>query len=67
MKTFAAIIPLLGITWIFGVMTFNESSLVFQYIFAATNSVQVFDKRSSYLSEIINNIVIRFILLFREL
>ncbi|XP_046844026.1 adhesion G-protein coupled receptor D1-like [Xenia sp. Carnegie-2017] len=40
MKTFAAIIPLLGITWIFGVMTFNESSLVFQYIFAATNSVQ---------------------------
>ncbi|XP_046844031.1 adhesion G protein-coupled receptor E3-like isoform X3 [Xenia sp. Carnegie-2017] len=39
-RTFAAIIPLLGITWIFGVMTFNESSLVFQYIFAITNSVQ---------------------------
>ncbi|XP_028396993.1 adhesion G-protein coupled receptor D1-like [Dendronephthya gigantea] len=39
-KTFGAVIPILGITWIFGVMAFNESSIVFQYIFAITNSLQ---------------------------
>jgi hypothetical protein len=41
-KTFGAVIPILGITWVFGVMAFNESSLVFQYIFAITNSLQVY-------------------------
>jgi hypothetical protein len=40
-KTFGAVIPILGITWVFGVMAFNESSVVFQYIFAITNSIQV--------------------------
>mgnify|MGYP002804008139 FL=1 len=39
-KTFGAVIPILGITWVFGVMAFNESSVVFQYIFAITNSIQ---------------------------
>ncbi|XP_028396992.1 adhesion G-protein coupled receptor D1-like [Dendronephthya gigantea] len=39
-KTFGAVIPILGITWVFGVMAFNESSVVFQYIFAITNSLQ---------------------------
>ncbi|XP_028396995.1 adhesion G-protein coupled receptor D1-like [Dendronephthya gigantea] len=39
-KTFGAVIPILGITWIFGVMAFNESSIVFQYLFAITNSLQ---------------------------
>ena len=40
-KTFGAVIPILGITWIFGVMAFNDSSIVFQYIFAIINSIQV--------------------------
>ncbi|XP_028396991.1 adhesion G-protein coupled receptor D1-like isoform X2 [Dendronephthya gigantea] len=39
-KTFGAVVPILGITWVFGVMAFNESSIVFQYIFAITNSIQ---------------------------
>ena len=40
-KTFGAVIPILGITWIFGVMAFNDSAIVFQYIFAIVNSLQV--------------------------
>lgn len=39
-KTFGAVIPILGITWVFGVMAFNESLVAFQYIFAITNSIQ---------------------------
>ena len=34
-------IPILGVTWIFGIMAFNDSSIVFQYIFAIVNSIQV--------------------------
>ncbi|XP_028396986.1 uncharacterized protein LOC114520843 isoform X2 [Dendronephthya gigantea] len=39
-KTFAVVIPVLGITWVFGILAFNESSVVFQYVFAITNSIQ---------------------------
>jgi len=36
------LMPLLGITWIFGVLTFHSNLIVFQYIFAITNSLQGF-------------------------
>ena len=35
------LLPLLGITWIFGVLTFNSETLAFQYLFAIFNSLQV--------------------------
>lgn len=35
------LLPLLGITWIFGVLTFNSEMLAFQYLFAIFNSLQV--------------------------
>ena len=37
----AVILPLLGITWLFGLFSVNEDTLVFQYIFAICNSLQV--------------------------
>ncbi|PFX28285.1 adhesion G protein-coupled receptor L2-like isoform X2 [Stylophora pistillata] len=36
------LLPLLGITWLFGVLTFNSNTLVFQYLFAIFNSIQGF-------------------------
>jgi len=36
-----AITPVLGITWVFGVLSVNQSALAFQYIFAIANSFQV--------------------------
>ena len=35
------LLPLLGITWLFGVLTFNSDTLAFQYLFAIFNSLQV--------------------------
>jgi len=34
------ILPLLGVTWVFGVMSVNEHLVAFQYIFAVANSLQ---------------------------
>ena len=36
----AVILPLLGITWVFGLLSFNSATLVFKYIFAIMNSLQ---------------------------
>ncbi|CAH3148509.1 unnamed protein product [Pocillopora meandrina] len=36
------LLPLLGITWLFGVLTFNSDTLAFQYLFAIFNSIQGF-------------------------
>ncbi|KXJ29080.1 uncharacterized protein LOC110252281 [Exaiptasia diaphana] len=39
-KATAVILPLLGITWVFGLLAFNTATLAFKYIFAILNSLQ---------------------------
>ncbi|CAB4005879.1 adhesion G -coupled receptor L3-like, partial [Paramuricea clavata] len=39
-KTAMAIFPILGLTWVFGLMTFNRETVVFRYLFAVFNSAQ---------------------------
>uniref|UniRef100_A0A3Q3W1K0 G-protein coupled receptors family 2 profile 2 domain-containing protein n=1 Tax=Mola mola TaxID=94237 RepID=A0A3Q3W1K0_MOLML len=41
-KAVAVLLPILGISWIFGVLAVNRNSLVFLYIFAVFNSLQGF-------------------------
>ncbi|TKS79090.1 Adhesion G-protein coupled receptor D1 [Collichthys lucidus] len=41
-KAVAVLLPILGISWIFGVLAINSHSLVFLYIFAIFNSLQGF-------------------------
>ncbi|XP_029367420.1 adhesion G-protein coupled receptor D1 isoform X2 [Echeneis naucrates] len=41
-KAVAVLLPILGISWIFGVLAFNTHSLPFLYIFAVFNSLQGF-------------------------
>ncbi|XP_070574016.1 uncharacterized protein [Ptychodera flava] len=36
------LLPLLGITWLFGCLAFNKATVVFQYVFAILNSLQGF-------------------------
>ena len=36
----AIILPLLGITWSFGLLSFNSDTVVFKYIFSIFNSLQ---------------------------
>lgn len=35
------LLPLLGLTWIFGLLAVNEDTIIFQYLFAIFNSLQV--------------------------
>ncbi len=35
------LLPLLGLTWVFGLLTVNGSTIVFAYIFTILNSLQV--------------------------
>ena len=39
-KASAVILPLLGITWLFGLLSFSSSTVAFKYIFAIFNSLQ---------------------------
>ena len=39
-KASAVILPLLGITWLFGLLAFNSAAVAFKYIFAIANSLQ---------------------------
>ncbi|XP_068679872.1 adhesion G protein-coupled receptor L4-like isoform X2 [Montipora foliosa] len=39
-KASAVILPLLGITWLFGLLSFNSATIAFKYIFAIANSLQ---------------------------
>jgi len=39
-KASAVILPLLGITWLFGLLNFSSSTVAFKYLFAITNSLQ---------------------------
>ncbi|XP_075032536.1 adhesion G-protein coupled receptor D1 isoform X2 [Mixophyes fleayi] len=41
-KAVAVLLPILGSSWIFGVLAVNEQSIVFQYMFAVFNSLQGF-------------------------
>ena len=40
LKATAVILPLLGITWLFGLLTFSSSTVAFKYMFAIFNSLQ---------------------------
>lgn len=35
------LMPLLGITWAFGLLSVNSETVAFQYLFAIVNSLQV--------------------------
>nr|XP_032823761.1 adhesion G-protein coupled receptor D1 [Petromyzon marinus] len=39
-KAVAVLLPILGISWLFGVLAVNESTVLFQYLFAIFNSLQ---------------------------
>ncbi|XP_068678794.1 uncharacterized protein [Montipora foliosa] len=39
-KASAVILPLLGITWLFGLLSFNSATIAFKYIFVIANSLQ---------------------------
>ncbi|XP_068703384.1 adhesion G protein-coupled receptor L4-like isoform X3 [Montipora foliosa] len=39
-KASAVILPLLGITWLFGLLSFNSDTIAFKYIFSIFNSLQ---------------------------
>ncbi|KFV76833.1 putative G-protein coupled receptor 133, partial [Struthio camelus australis] len=41
-KAVAVLLPILGSSWIFGVLAVNDHALVFQYMFAVFNSLQGF-------------------------
>uniref|UniRef100_A0A452QRN5 Adhesion G-protein coupled receptor D1 n=1 Tax=Ursus americanus TaxID=9643 RepID=A0A452QRN5_URSAM len=41
-KAVAVLLPILGTSWVFGVLALNSQALVFQYIFAILNSLQGF-------------------------
>lgn len=41
-KACVVLFPLLGMTWVFGVLGVTDAGLVFQYIFTIVNSLQVF-------------------------
>lgn len=40
-KTLVILTPLLGVTWLLGFISIHNNSLVFQYLFAVVNSLQV--------------------------
>ncbi|XP_062572839.1 adhesion G-protein coupled receptor D1-like [Saccostrea cucullata] len=39
-KSICTLLPVLGVTWLFGLLSINEDVVVFQYIFASLNSFQ---------------------------
>ncbi|XP_020621536.1 adhesion G-protein coupled receptor D1-like [Orbicella faveolata] len=42
LKACAVLFPLLGMTWVFGILSVTDAGLVFQYIFTILNSLQGF-------------------------
>jgi len=36
------LLPLFGLTWVFGIFSVDEDAVIFQYLFAILNSLQVF-------------------------
>lgn len=43
-KGMIVLLPLLGLTWVFGIMAINKDTIAFQYLFAILNSLQVYYK-----------------------
>ena len=41
LKSFLILSPLLGLTWVFGLLAVTDAGLVFQYVFTILNSSQV--------------------------
>lgn len=40
LKGSAVLFPILGLTWVFGLLVFNRDSVLFKYLFAIFNSLQ---------------------------
>ena len=40
-RSLLILMPVMGITWIFGIFAVNKETVVFQYFFAIFNSIQV--------------------------
>ena len=40
LKGLAVLLPLLGLTWVFGLLVFNLDTIVFKYLYAICNSLQ---------------------------
>ncbi|XP_041351593.1 uncharacterized protein LOC121370438 [Gigantopelta aegis] len=40
LKALCVLLPVMGLTWVFGVFSVNENVVIFQYLFAVFNSVQ---------------------------
>lgn len=40
-KSGIVLLPLLGFTWLFGILAFDQSTVVFMYIFVILNAFQV--------------------------
>ena len=47
-KAYVVLLPLLGITWVFGILSITNVGLAFQYIFTILNSLQVHSVKQSY-------------------
>jgi len=41
LKAIVVLLPLLGLTWIIGILAVNDDTVVFAWIFAILNSLQV--------------------------
>lgn len=59
LRSLGTLLPVLGVTWLFGILAVNEKADVFQYIFVIANSLQV---RLSYI--FVNANKIEYLLLF---
>lgn len=44
LRGMCALLPTLGLTWVFGVLSLGGAAVVFQYLFAIFNSLQVTEK-----------------------
>ena len=42
LKATAVILPLLGITWLFGLLTFSSSTVAFKYMFAIFININIY-------------------------
>ncbi|XP_055996543.1 uncharacterized protein LOC125683740 isoform X1 [Ostrea edulis] len=40
LRSVCTLVPVLGVTWVFGIFAINEDAVVFQYIFTIFNSIQ---------------------------
>uniref|UniRef100_A0A8W8P2Q2 Uncharacterized protein n=1 Tax=Magallana gigas TaxID=29159 RepID=A0A8W8P2Q2_MAGGI len=41
LRSLGTLLPVLGVTWLFGILAVNENAVVFQYLFVIANSFQV--------------------------